>query len=143
MFMSSCWSQTGCVRCSSLSVLLCWSSGLLYWSPGDQLTSLAGPDPGSPSASLSADDRRIVGIQPQGSPSLIPGGLILPACALVCPPPSFLFIFTTFFRGINWETLSALCRCSIVEPIRESRGRNHGRAKGRCGKVPEWEPCVR
>lgn len=61
------------VRCVFLLVFVCWtlagSSGLWYWPPGDQLTSLTGPDPGSPSASLSADDRRIVGIQPQGAPS--------------------------------------------------------------------------
>lgn len=90
-----------------LLVFVCWtlagSSGLWYWSPGGQLTSLTGPHPSSPSASLSADDRRIARIQPQGSPTLtLPpptNGLILLACAFVCPPSFFSSFFSHhFFR---------------------------------------------
>lgn len=81
-----------------LKDLVCWtragSTRLLYWSPGGQLTSLTGPDPGSPSARLSADDRRIVGIQPQGSPSLIPRGINF---TCMCVPLSSGFIFYYFF----------------------------------------------
>lgn len=83
-------------------VFVCWtlagSSGLCYWPPGDQLTSLTGPDPGSPSASLSADDRRIAGIQPQGSPSLIPRRINFTCMCIRLSSPCFPPFYHLFFR---------------------------------------------